>query len=181
MDHPDPKSTIGARMQRAPSAGRRHALARSARLVALLALVPASTAGCALFFESPDVDIADVRVVSVGLVGATAEVSLTVVNPNGFTLTAREVRYRLSFADEDAEQGWRVLAAGESAEAIRVAPKDTAGVRLSVPFRYADVGRALGTLLDLGELSYRLDGDVKFDAPIRDVRVPFDRRGSFAP
>jgi LEA14-like dessication related protein len=147
----------------------------------VLAVALWGSAGCALFFESPDVDIADVRVVSLGLVGATAEVSLNVVNPNGFTLKAKEVRYRLSFADEDAEQGWRVLTQGQSEEEIQVAPRDTAGVRLSVPFRYSDVGRALGSLLDQGELTYRLDGDVKFDAPIKDVRVPFDRTGNLVP
>jgi LEA14-like dessication related protein len=124
------------------------------------------------------VQIADVRVVSVGLVGGTAEVSLNVVNPNGFTLTAREVRYRLSFVDADAEEGWRVLAEGESGEELRVPARDSAGVRLQVPFRFVDLGRALGGLLQQGELGYRLDGDVKFDAPMRDVRVPFDRRGS---
>ena len=149
--------------------------------VTVLSLVVSVTAGCALFFESPDVDIADVRVVSVGLVGATAEVSLNVVNPNDFTLRAKEVRYRLSFADEDADRGWRVLTQGQTGEEIQVAPRDTTGVRLSVPFRYADVGRALGSLLDEGELTYRLDGDVKFDAPIKDIRVPFDRRGNLVP
>jgi LEA14-like dessication related protein len=115
------------------------------------------------------------------LVGGTAEVALSVVNPNGFTLTAKEVRYRLSFADEDADEGWRTLTEGESQEVVQVAPRDTADVRLEVPFRFTDVGRALGSLLDQGELRYRLDGDVKFDAPIKDIRVPFDRRGNFIP
>jgi LEA14-like dessication related protein len=150
--------------------------------VAALAVAAAGAfSGCALFFKSPRVDIADVRVVSVGLVGGTAEVALSVVNPNGFTLTAKEVRYRLSFADEEADEGWRTLTEGETGEVVQVAPKDTAEVRLEVPFRFTDVGRALGSLLDQGELRYRLDGDVKFDAPIKDVRVPFDRRGNFIP
>lgn len=138
-------------------------------------------AGCALFFESPDVDIADVRVVSVGLAGATAEVSLNVVNPNGFTLKAKEVRYRLSFADEQAEQGWRTLAEGEKDERLVITANQTTQVRLDVPFTYASLGRALQSLLSAGSLPYRLDGDVKFDAPVRDVRVSFDRRGDLTP
>jgi LEA14-like dessication related protein len=166
-------------LRRAPAWSRLRA--RSLRGAALAAAAVWASAGCGLFFETPEVDIAEVRVVSVGLVGATAEVSLNVMNPNGFTLKAKEVRYRLSFSDEDAAQGWHVLTEGLTAEEIQVPARDSAGVRLSVPFRYSDVGRALGSLLDQGELEYRLDGDVKFDAPIKDIRVRFDRRGSFVP
>lgn len=137
--------------------------------------------GCALFFRSPTVRIADVRVTSLGLAGATAQVALDVVNPNRYDLTALAVRYRLAFADEDADLGWRLLAEGESDERLVVGRRDTAQVTLSVPFRYLDLGRALGSLLDEGELRYRLDGDVKFDAPVRDVRVPFDQRGTLVP
>ena len=148
---------------------------------AVIPLCVAAVSGCALFFENPSVSIANVRVLSVTLLGGTAEASLSVVNPNGFTLTAKEVRYRFSFADDQAEGGWRTLTEGESDGVVEVLAKDSAAVRLELPFRFADVGRALGSLLNEGELRYRLDGDVKFDAGIKDVRVPFDRRGSIAP
>ena len=136
---------------------------------------------CAVLFESPRVNIANVRVLSIGLVGGSAEVALNVVNPNGFDLTAEVVRYRLSFADNDEVSGWRTLTQGETEKAVEVAAKDSTTVRIELPFRFTDLGRAVMGLLSSGELQYRLDGDVKFDAPIRDVRVPFDRRGSFAP
>jgi hypothetical protein len=64
---------------------------------------------------------------------------------------------------------------------VSVPAGDTTDLRLSVPFRYVDLGRALGSLVSEGELSYRLEGDVQFDAPIRDIRVPYDRRGTFSP
>jgi LEA14-like dessication related protein len=150
-------------------------------VAASVVLAAATATGCALFFENPTVTIADVRVTSVTLVGGTAEASLNVVNPNGFTLTAKEVRYRLAFADAQAEEGWRTLTEGETDGQVEVSPRDSASVRLELPFRFADVGRALGSLMSQGELRYRLDGEVKVDAGIRDVRVPFDRRGSFAP
>jgi LEA14-like dessication related protein len=149
--------------------------------LAALAAAVCGVSGCALFFENPTVSIADVRVTSVTLVGGTAEASLNVVNPNGFTLTAKEVRYRLSFADTQAEEGWRTLTEGETDGAVQVSPRDSAAVRLQLPFRFADVGRALTSLMSQGEIRYRLDGEVEFDAGIKDVRVPFDRRGSFAP
>src|SRR5688572_4081014 len=126
------------RAESARGAGR-----RMSRGLLLLAATVLAT-GCALFFKSPKVSIADVRVATVGLVGGTAEVQLSVINPNGFELVAREFRYRLSYSDDDADQGWRMLTEGESEEQVVVAPNDSASVRLTVPFRYSDVGRALG-------------------------------------
>jgi LEA14-like dessication related protein len=145
------------------------------------ALLAVTAPACAVFFRNPLVTIADVRVVSVGLTGATAQVALDVANPNGFDLTAEEVRYRLSYADEAAEDGWRTLAQGQSDERLVITANRTTQVRLNLPFTYAGVGRALENLLSVGSLPYRLDGDVKFETPVRDVRVSFDRRGSLAP
>jgi len=144
-------------------------------------LLTMTLGGCALFFSRPSVTIADVRVLSVGLVGATAEVMLDVENPNGFDLRLTDIRYRLLFADETVEDGWRVLTDGASDERIVVPANGTQQVRLALPFRYSDLGLALGSILTERTLGYRLQGDVRFEAPIRDVRVPFDRRGVFAP
>ena len=155
---------------------------RLATLAAVGAMVlPAGASGCALLFKNPTVSIADVTVSSVGLTGATAQVALEVANPNGYALTAEGVRYRLSFADAQADEGWRTLAEGETEEKVVIAARDTTQFRLSVPFTYASLGRALQNLLSSGSLPYRLDGDVKIDAPVRDVRVSFDRRGSLEP
>ena len=154
---------------------------RSIVFVSLAAACALVASGCALFFQNPEVSIAEVRVVSLNLVGGTAQVSLQVVNPNGFSLTAKEVRYRLAFADEQAAEGWRTLSEGATASPVAIAARDSSSVRLEVPFRFTDLGRALGSFLSQGEIRYRLDGDVKFDAPITDLRIPFDRRGSFAP
>lgn len=163
-----------------PAPARRAGGPASRSLLALV-LVLLTGWGCALFVKRPSVSIASVTVGSVGLSGATAQVAVQIVNPNRFDLTAQEVRYRLSFADEEAEGGWRTLAEGDSDERMRISGRDTTQVRLSVPFSYADLGRALGSLLSIGELRYRLEGDVKFDAPVKDVRVPFDRRGTLSP
>ena len=148
---------------------------------ALLLTGAALLAGCSLVFKAPRVTIADVQVASVGLVGGIADVALRVENRNGFALTSEEIQYRLSFADGDAPGGWRVLSEGESIQRVTIAARDTAEVHLEVPFRFTDVGRALGSVLSEGSLSYRLEGEVKFDAPITAVRVPFAREGSFSP
>ena len=162
--------------------GRRlDAASRAIGLSFVLALAALAASGCALFYGRPTVRIADVRLGSVGLVGATAHVALTVVNPNSYALTAEEVRYRFAFDDEGADDDWQTLVEGESEEPIVVAAGDSTRVELSLPFSYEDVGRALESLLSVGELRYRIDGDVKFSAPGPDIRVPFDKRGSIAP
>src|SRR5688572_15746274 len=156
---------------------------RAGRAPRMLAAAFAATllSGCALFFKSPTVTIADVRVASVGLAGGTAEVALDVINRNDFDLKAKEFHYRLAFQDAAADGGWRTLTEGDHLQEIIVRGNDSTRVMLPVTFNYADLGRALGSLLDQGALPYRLDGDVKFDAPIRDVRVGFDRRGNLRP
>jgi LEA14-like dessication related protein len=156
--------------------------ARRAPRTALAAVLLASSlSGCAVFFKSPRVTIADVRVASVGITGGTAEIALDVVNPNGKDLKAKDVHYRFSFADPAAEGGWRLLSEGTHEAEIVVRGNDSTRVLLPVAFNYGDLGRALGGLLSTGTLQYRLDGDVKFDAPLHDPRVRFDRRGSIRP
>jgi len=153
------------------------ALSLGAALVVAVAL----GSGCALFLKRPSARIAEVRIGSVGLLGATAEVMVAVSNPNGFDLTAEEIRYRLSFADAGAEGGWRTLVEGSTEDERNVPAGDSAELSLSLPFRYEDVGRAVASLLGQGELRYRVEGDVKFDVPGPNLRVPFDRQGTLVP
>lgn len=134
--------------------------------------------GCSLFFEKPDVRIARVDIVSVGLTGATAAIELEVVNPNGYDLRAREVRYALEFQEGG---DWRTVARSEAGRELTVAAGDTVLVALDVPFRYQDVGSAVLSLLQQGRLDYRVRGDVRFAAPVGSVRVPFDRQGTIDP
>lgn len=145
-------------------------------------LVLAAATGCSLFWDAPSVRIADVRVSGVGLAGATADVTLAIENPNGYSLTSKELRYRLEFEEpEGREPGgadrWVTIAEGESRETVRVRGDDSATVTLAVPFEYRDVGRAVVGLVREGTLRYRLAGDILFDAPVGDVRIPFDDTG----
>lgn len=149
------------------------------RFVTLIAFA-AGVGGCALFMEAPEVRIAEVRVTGVGLTGADAEVALRVVNPNGRGLTSRMLEYAVAFDQAASGEGsprWRTLAEGRDEREVRVEARDTARVVLSVPFRYEDVGSAVGRLLRDGELRYRVSGAVTFDGPLGDVRVPFRDTG----
>jgi LEA14-like dessication related protein len=148
---------------------------RAALLVALALLLP----GCALFYEEPEVRIAEVTLTEVGLSGATVEVGLDVRNPNPGALTSSGLRYVLSFeAPEDGGEEWRTVAEGESTDEVSVPGQETRRVQVAVPFRYDELGRAVAALLQSGELRYRLAGDVDFDAPLGDLRVPFQHTGN---
>jgi LEA14-like dessication related protein len=141
-----------------------------------------ATGACALFMKAPSVSIAGVRVSSIGLEGATAQIALDVSNPNGFTLTSAGLDYSLAFEETDSRQsdgaGWRVIAEGASHDPASVPGKETLQMTLSVPFRYEDVGRAVQQFRRAGGLRYRLTGRVRFDAPLRDVLVPFEQTGT---
>lgn len=142
------------------------------------AAIATSIGACALFMQSPSVRIAGVRVGGIGLQGATAEIELEVANPNRFSLTSKGLDYTLAFEEGDAGGGrWQTIAEGASEEVLTVAGEDTSRITLGVPFRYEDVGRALLRLRERGELQYRLTGGVRFDGPLRDVRVPFEKTG----
>jgi LEA14-like dessication related protein len=142
----------------------------------------AALSACALFMKSPAVRIAGVSVGALGLDGATARIALEVSNPNGFTLTSAGLEYLFAFQEGDPtaaeETAWRVIAEGFSDESASVPGNETRQVTLSIPFRYQDVGRAVQQFRDEGGLRYRLTGRVRFDAPLRDVQVPFEQTGT---
>lgn len=152
----------------------------SSAVAALTALVGAAS-GCALFFEEPTIRIAAVRVTGVGLTGATAEIGLEVDNPNDFSLDMMGVSYRLAFDDgeggEDGGEAWTTVVEGESDETLTVPGEETSRVTLALPFGYEEVGRAVRSFLETGQLRYRLTGALRVDAPVGEVRVPFDETG----
>jgi LEA14-like dessication related protein len=148
----------------------------------LPAVLLATIGGCSMFWDSPSVRIADVRVSGIGLSGARADITLEVVNPNGFSLTSKALRYRLEFEDPEVraagdDDPWRTVAEGAAEQVVALERNDTTRVTVGVPFRYRDLGDAALTLIRDGRLRYRLAGDIVFDAPIGDVRVPFNDTG----
>lgn len=156
----------------------RRALRAAMTSVAALA---GATVGCSLFFDAPSVRIAGVRVAGIGLTGATAEIGLEVDNPNRYSLTSNGLEYSLAFEDRDEvadrEIAWRTIAEGESREVVKVPGRETSRVQVSVPFRYEDVGRAFQSFLQHRQLRYRLSGALRVDAPVGEVRVPFQETG----
>ena len=156
---------------------------RTKTLMAAAACAAVTLSSCSLVFERPTVEVADVRLGSISFTGGTVDLAVDVTNPNRFDLVAEAFRYEVDFADggADADTDWRPLASGDSEQLVRVAAHDSVRVEVRVPFDLKDVGTAVVRLLRDGELHYRFRGDVLFDTPVGDMRVPFDRTGLFRP
>jgi len=158
---------------------------RAAGRGALLAFLLLSLSGCALAFRQPTVEIADVRVLSLGLSGGRAGVQVRVDNPNRYDLELRSLSWILEVASpvpQGSEERWARLAGDEEgARALRIPGRDSVVVELPVDFLYAGVGSALRALLLNGEVRYRVQGAIRVQGPIGERRLPFAHRGSFSP
>ncbi len=145
----------------------------------VLPLVVILLGGCSLFYRSPSVVIADVRVVGLGFTSGTAEIILEVDNPNFFHLEVREFQYLLEV--EGREDRWSRLAEGRTAESIRLPRRSVERVTLEVPFQYEAVGTALRSWWDTGAMNYRVQGDIVARGPAGRVDLPFRSTGSLTP
>ncbi len=150
---------------------------RALALVALLVL----TGACALFVRSPEVAIADVRVVGLGLSGGTAEVLLEVDNPNRFGVEVREFHYLLQVSDPARPERWDTLAVGVSADTVHLPRRAMTVVPLRIPFRYSALGTALRAWLAGGEVPYRLEGSVRARGSGIQRDLPFRSEGTLVP
>jgi len=140
------------------------------------------TAGCAAFFEAPSVSIVGVRVVSLGLTGGTAALELQVANPNSHPIRITGVEYHLLVQEPDSTQeAWTTLSRGDRREAVTLPARDSARVSLDVPFEYRSVGTVVRTLLQSGRLPYRLEGQVRVEGPVGELRVPLRTTGVLEP
>lgn len=147
----------------------------------LLVLVLLPLSGCALFVKEPRVTIANVEVVSLGLLGGRAQVALLIENPNRFDLEVRSFAYRLDVADgiPGEEERWSQLARQEeSVQEIRIPGRDRVEVEVPVDFGYAAVGSALRSLLMEGQVRYRVEGSVRVRGPVGEHTLPFTGRGA---
>lgn len=159
----------------------------SLRLVAALVLSCSGALACASLVKRPSVRVAEVGLADISLNGATAEVTLHVTNPNGFSMNARSLDYRLAFLPPEirdsaaADEDWRTLATGTTPDTVRLPAGDSTSVTVQIPFGYRELGQAVGSFLREGRLRYRFTGAFVVGSPVGDFRVPFDRRGFLEP
>lgn len=164
---------------------------RTLDLRALSIAFVAALAACASLVKEPGLSVRAVGLHSIGLTGATVQLDLEVSNPNRFSLDARAMDYTLSFVGADEvgpdgagavpESAWQVVATGRTEQGVVLEGGDTVPVSVEVPLRYADVGRAVSSLLQDGRLHYRFDGAFVVGSPVGELRIPFDRTGLLDP
>jgi LEA14-like dessication related protein len=150
-------------------------------LFLLLAGVLSATSGCALFVKEPRVTIAQVEVVSLGLLGGSARVALLIDNPNRFDLEVRSFAYRLEVANgaPGGEESWISLAnQDELVRQVLIPGREQVEVEVPVEFGYAALGSAVRALLVEGQVRYRVQGSVRVRGPVGEHNLPFTGRGA---
>ncbi|HEY4180968.1 MAG TPA: LEA type 2 family protein [Kofleriaceae bacterium] len=136
--------------------------------VAALAALPA----CSIFMhsmEKPSAQVRDVSISSVGLGGASGQLSLDVSNPNSFGVPLSGVDWQLSINGARAVTGTAELS--QEIPAKGVAPVTTT---LSISARDAI---ALGSVLGGGARTYRIDVRLHFSTQVGKIDVDVSKTG----
>ncbi len=142
----------------------------SSRLLVLWALVSGALFGCARP-QPPTVTPEIARVVGVSPKGVELQVTLTVKNPNGFALSAQEVKGTLFV------EGGQKLGTGRASpnESIPANGSSTVGSRVQIAWE--DVP-ALQKFLLREQVPYTFEGDVTLRGEALSLSVPFELKGT---
>jgi LEA14-like dessication related protein len=163
---------------RKPAAGYLLAMKRFARYA--LPMLVLFAGACVPNFREPEVRLDEVRVGGLGFRGGTLYVHLVVANPNSFRLQGSTMRYTVEMNDQGSGGGrWMDLATGSVDRVLRVEANDSAVIEVPVDFTYSGLGSAIRSVLQTGELQYRLSGSMRVEQPIR-RGVPFRHEGRVA-
>ena len=145
-------------------------------LVAGVIAAAAGIGGCATaakaVFTQPDVSFRGVGIRGIGVEGADLEVQLNIYNPNGYSLGASQLRYRLLVDSLE-------LGSGAIDSAFTVPKRDSAIVRLPVRLGFRVLQRLGPQLLRGGEIPYRLMGDVTLKSFVGTFARQFNEAGRF--
>jgi len=142
-----------------------------------LAVALVTTGGCAALFSPPSIEIVGVELVSLGLTSGTAAVTLDLVNGSSRKIDILGFLYELEVWDPEGDDGWKRLAGGFHSQEIVIKGEQVQRVTLPVPFEYRALGAALRSFLALGEVPYRLQGEVSIKGFGLGLDVPFHSEG----
>ncbi len=140
----------------------------------LLAFSLLATSACATLlkqaFQSPVVDVTDVKVKAIGLQGATLDVQLSIQNPNEYRIDAEKVSYNF-FVDSTK------VVSGEVTQRLTVEEKGRISLTLPVSFDYAALQTAMRYYARHGALDYRVEGMFTLVTPVGRLTRPYTGRG----
>ena len=144
----------------------------SARGLTVLATVVALLTGCAAPLQKPEVSLAGVELIGIGLVEQRLLLKLNVSNPNDVDLPVKALSFDL---DLDGQP----FAKGVSEQPVTIARHAEALLDVKVVSRLGDVLKQLSAARKNGKLGYRIHGRVELGAerPAGPASVAFDRSG----
>ena len=137
-----------------------------------LAIVVALLGGCAAPLQKPEVSLAGVELVGVGLVEQRLLLKLKISNPNDVDLPVKSLSFDL---DLDGQP----FAKGASEQPVTIARHAEAQLDVKVVSRLGDVLKQLNAARQNGKLGYRIHGRVELgtERPAGPASVAFDRSG----
>ena len=130
-------------------------------------ILAAQLLGCAVPLQRPEVSLASVELVGLGMVEQRLLLKLRVANPNDVDLTIKALEFSLEVNGEP-------LASGASERPLRVARQTDAQLDVGAVTRLGDLLKSLRAARRAAQLSYRVHGRVDLDGY---GSLPFDRSG----
>ncbi|QKT03371.1 LEA type 2 family protein [Ectothiorhodospiraceae bacterium 2226] len=126
--------------------------------------------GCAAvqeYVQDPQVELRDVRVVSMSLAQAQVAFDFDVHNPNRLGVSLRTLSYQLELQD-------RPFISGSHDQRLHVGANDTSRLTLPITLNYAEMLDSLRALGREDRVSYRLSGE----AQLGPFKVPYSQSGT---
>ena len=145
----------------------------SARRLSALAIVAALLGGCAAPLQKPEVSVAGVELLGIGLVEQRLLLKLNISNPNDVDLPVKALSFDL---DLDGQP----FAKGASEQPVTIARQAETQLDVKVVSRLGDVIRQLKAARQNGKLGYRIHGRVELERSAGPTSVAFDRSGEVA-
>ena len=139
----------------------------AARWLTPLAIVAALLAGCAAPLQKPEISLAGVELVGIGLVEQRLLLELRIRNPNDVDLPVKALSFDL---DLDGQP----FAKGASEQPVTIARQAEAQLDVKVVSRFGEVLKQLRAARQNGKLGYRVHGRVELEGS---GSVAFDRSG----
>ena len=144
------------------------------RKTILVAFAALSVSACATLlkqaFQSPVVDVTDVKVRAIGLQSATIDIHLAVQNPNEYRIDAEKVSYTFIV---DSTQ----VVTGEMTQRLTLEERGTVNLTLPVTFDYRALQTVMRYYLAHGALDYRVEGLFTLVTPVGRLTRPYSGRG----
>ena len=145
----------------------------SSRWLTVWTIVVALLAGCAAPLQKPEVSVAGVELLGIGLVEQRLLLKLNISNPNDVDLPVKALSFDL---DLDGQP----FAKGASEQPVTIARQAETQLDVKVVSRLGDVIRQLKAARQNGKLGYRIHGRVELVGLPGPTSAAFDRTGELS-